>query len=189
MIKLSKAIAGRLRLAARHMAGQEDGTATIEFVLFFPLFLTVFMSAFESGLLMTRQVMLERAMDLSIRNLRLGLWDDPLNPPTVVMLKQEICDWATVIPDCMDALMMELRPVSTATWTPLDPNITCVNRSEVIQPVVEFNVGVENEMMLVRACAVFDPIFPLTGMGLNLPLDPSGGYQLAATSAFVNEPD
>lgn len=189
MIKFSKAIAGRLRTAARRIAGEEEGTATIEFVLFFPLFMTVFMSAFESGLLMTRQVMLERAMDLSIRNLRLGLWDDPANPPTAEMLKQEICAWATVIPDCMDSLMMELRPVSTATWTPLDPNITCVERDEVLQPVVEFNVGVENEMMLVRACAVFDPIFRSSAWGLNLPLDPSGGYQLAATSAFVNEPD
>ena len=43
--------------------------------------------------------------------------------------------------------------------------------------------------MLVRACAIFDPIFPITGMGLNLPLDASGAYQLAASSAFVNEPD
>jgi len=185
MIRLSKAIAARLRTAARRIAGAEEGTATIEFVLFFPVFMTVFMSAFESGLLMTRQVMLERAMDMSIRNLRLGVWDNP----TPEMLKQKICDWATIIPDCMGSLMMELRPVSTATWTPLDPNITCVQRNELIQPLTEFNAGVENEMMLVRACAVFDPIFPLTGMGLKLPLDASGGYQLAATSAFVNEPD
>lgn len=185
MIRLSKAIAARLRTAARRIAGAEDGTATIEFVLFFPLIMTVFMSAFESGLLMTRQVMLERAMDLSIRNLRLGSWANP----TPAVLKQKICDWAGVIPDCMNVLMLELRPVSTTTWTPLDPNITCVQRNEVLQPLTEFVAGVQNEMMLVRACAVFDPIFPLTGLGLNLPLDPSGGYQLAATSAFVNEPD
>lgn len=185
MIKFSKAIAGRMRTAARRLTRQEEGTATIEFVLFFPVFLTVFMSAFESGLLMTRQVMLERAMDVSIRNLRLGSWDNP----TPELLKQTICDWATVFPDCMDVMMLELRPVSTVTWTPLDPNITCVDRNEEIQPLVEFDAGSENEMMLVRACAVFDPIFPLTGLGLNLPLDASGGYQLAATSAFVNEPD
>ena len=42
--------------------------------------------------------------------------------------------------------------------------------------------------MLVRACAVFDPYFPTSAWGLQLPLDASGGYQLVAMSAFVNEP-
>lgn len=183
MIGFSKAIAARLRLAARRIARQEEGTATIEFVMFVPVFLTVFMSAFESGLLMTRQSMLERAVDVTVRELRLG-WK-----PTHEQLKARICNVATVFPDCAGSVMLELRPIDTTTWSMLDPNVTCVNRNEVIQPVVAFVPGSQNEMMLVRACAVFDPIFPITGMGLNLPLDASGGYQLAATSAFVNEPD
>lgn len=183
MIRFSKAIAARLRTAARRLAGQEDGTATIEFVLFVPVFLTVFMSAFESGLLMTRQAMLERAMDVSIRDLRLG-WR-----PTHDELKARICAVATVFPNCLNAVMLELRPVDTTTWSPLNTNVTCVERNAPVQPLTTFVQGVPNEMMLVRACAVFDPIFPLTGMGLHLPLDVSGGYQLAASSAFVNEPD
>ena len=183
MIRLSKAIAARMRLAVRRMTGEEEGTATIEFVMFFPVFLTVFMSAFESGLLMTRQVMLERAIDVSVRELRLG-WK-----PTHDELKARICDVASVFPDCLDVVMLELRPVDTTTWSPLNTNITCVERDAAIQPVTTFVQGAQNEMMLVRACAVFDPVFPLTGLGLNLAVDASGGYQLAASSAFVNEPD
>ncbi len=185
MIALSKSIAARFRRAAGGLARDEGGTATIEFVLFFPVFMTIFMSTFECGLFMTRQVMLERAVDMSIRDLRMGLWVNP----TADDLKTAICDIATIIPDCQDVVMLELRPVSTATWTPLDPNITCVERDEVIQPLVEWTNGVENEMMLVRACAVFDPVFPLTAMGLQLPVDASGGYAMSATTAFVNEPD
>lgn len=183
MIRFSKAIAARMRRALGALAGDESGTATIEFVMFVPVFLTVFMSAFESGLLMTRQSMLERAVDVSVRELRLG-WK-----PTHDQLKARICQLATVFPDCSTSVMLELRPISTVTWGPLDPNVKCVNRDAVIQPIVDWIQGLQNEMMLVRACSVFNPIFPITGMGLNLPLDASGGYQLAASSAFVNEPD
>jgi len=185
MIALSKAIAARMRLAARRISGDESGTATLEFVIIVPVFLTIFMSAFEAGLLMTRQVMLERGMDMSIRNLRLGSWTDPTHD----MLKTEICRIAAIIPDCMDTVMLELRPISTTTWNFLSADATCVERDEPIQPVTEFNVGIENEMMLVRACAIFDPIFPMTGLGLNLPTDSGGAYALIASSAFVNEPD
>jgi hypothetical protein len=44
-------------------------------------------------------------------------------------------------------------------------------------------------MMLIRACTVFDPIFPGTGIGQQLPRDASGeGYLIVSRSAFVNEP-
>jgi hypothetical protein len=63
-----------------------------------------------------------------------------------------------------------------------------VDRATQIEPAVTFIPGGENELVLIRVCAVFDPIFPTTGLGLDLPLDPSGGYQLLAMSTFVNEP-
>ena len=182
MIRLSKSIAARMRQATRRILRAEDGNATIEFVIIVPLFLTIFMSAFECGLLMTRNVMLERAMDISIRDLRLGA------TPTHDQLKQKICTLAAIIPNCMSTVLLELRPVSTTTWQPLGTTVTCVDRTQVIQPITQFLPGVKNQMMLVRACAVFDPIFPLTGLGLKLPKDASGGYQLIASSAFVNEP-
>ncbi|MEZ5796378.1 MAG: hypothetical protein R3D63_02055 [Paracoccaceae bacterium] len=42
--------------------------------------------------------------------------------------------------------------------------------------------------MIVRVCAVQDPFFPTTGLGLQLKADAEGGYQLIAASVFVNEP-
>ncbi len=48
--------------------------------------------------------------------------------------------------------------------------------------------GTSNEMMLIRACVMLDPIFPTTGMGFHLPMDGTGAYALVSSTAFVNEP-
>lgn len=168
----------------RRFGARQDGVASVEFVIYLPLVLVVFMSTFESGLLMARSVMLERAVDISMRELRLGR----ITNPTHDTLRDHICDNAPIFTDCQNVLLLELRPVSTATWQPLGTDVTCVDRDEVIQPVTEFNPGVPNDMMIVRACTVFDPIFPGAGLGLKLTKDATGGYQLFASSAFVNEP-
>ena len=53
-------------------AKEEDGTATIPFVIFLPFFLILVVSSLEMGLLMVRHVMLERGLDMAVRGLRLG---------------------------------------------------------------------------------------------------------------------
>ena len=103
-------------------------------------------------------------------------------------LKKDICNLAGIIPDCLNVLLVELRPVSTSTWQPLSSGPTCVDRAAPIQPVTEFNAGASDEMMLIRACAKFDPLFPTAGLGFSLPKDNTGAYALIAATAFVNEP-
>jgi len=168
----------------RSLRQNEDGNPTVEFVIVFPFIVTLFFTAFEFGLLMTRHVMLERAVDLTVRDLRLGHFI----APTQDDLRRVICNRAGMIPKCMDSLLIELRPVSTVTWTPLGSDTTCKNRNEEIQPVVSLNPGISNEMVLVRVCAVFEPFFPSTTLGMKLSRDELGGYALVSSSAFVNEP-
>ena len=60
---------------------------------------------------------------------------------------------------------------------------------EPIKPVTTFDTGVGDNMMLIRACTKFDPIFPTSGLGFQLPRDNTGAYALVAATAFVNEPD
>jgi hypothetical protein len=163
---------------------RENGNSTIEFALLFPAFITLFLIVVETDVMMTRGVMLDRAVDMSMRDLRLGT----LNPMTHDNLKSNICAISVVIPDCENVLLLELRPISTTTWEPLTNDVTCVDRTEDIQPVLEFDAGASNEMMLVRVCAVFDPFFPTTGLAAQLNLDDSGAYALVSTSAYVNEP-
>ena len=46
---------------------REDGTAAMEFVLVIPVIMMIFMASFESGLLMTRSIMLEQSVDMTMR--------------------------------------------------------------------------------------------------------------------------
>lgn len=169
---------------------REDGNASVEFVVVFPVLFYMLICAVESGYMLARSVMLDRALDLTVRTLRLGLLPGIQHE----QLKGLICDDAALkntglMRQCESILKLELRPIDTASFQPLNNSPTCVDRNPgAIQPVTEFRLGAENELMLVRACAVVDPIFPLTGVGFHLPKDSSGGFQLVAMSAFVNEP-
>ncbi|MFZ5710503.1 MAG: TadE/TadG family type IV pilus assembly protein [Pseudomonadota bacterium] len=174
----------RLRTWLRGAARDDEGSSTIPFVIFAPFFLMLVLSSVEMGVLMIRSVMLERAVDMSVRGLRLGTYQ----PPNHDTLKKDICNLAGIIPDCLNVLLVELRPVSTSTWQPLSSGPTCVDRAAPIQPVTEFNAGASDEMMLIRACAKFDPLFPTAGLGFSLPKDNTGAYALIAATAFVNEP-
>ncbi|MCR8723675.1 TadE/TadG family type IV pilus assembly protein [Frigidibacter sp. ROC022] len=163
---------------------REEGTATIEFVILFPVFIVLMISGIEAGVLMTRQMMLERGLDLTMRSLRLGT----VANPTHDNVKALICKNSMIIPNCENVVQLELREVDTTAWNvPLEGN-NCVDRTAEIDPVINFNPGERNKLMMVRACAVFDPMFPATGLAVHLPRDASGGYRLIATSAFVNEP-
>ncbi len=163
--------------------GREDGSATVEFVILFPAFMAIFLMTVETGVLMTRGVMPDRALDISMRELRLG----SLSPMTTDALKTSICENSVVIPNCENVLMLALAPISTETWA-APTEVTCVDRSQDVQPVLDFTSGGQNQMMIVWACAVFDPFFPTSGLAAQMKLDDTGAYALVAMSAFVNEP-
>ena len=163
---------------------REDGNSTIEFVILFPIFMVLFLSAFEIGLFMLRQVMLDRATDMAVRALRIGQWETPTHDS----VKAAICDHALVLPDCNDNLRLNLNSISKDDWTFPSDLTYCVDKSEEIQPLVTFTPGIQHEMMLVQVCALQEPLFPLTGLGLRMPRVYSEYYALMSQSAFVNEP-
>lgn len=163
---------------------QESGSASVEFVILFPFFMIMFVSTFEVGLLMVRQVMLDRAVDMTVRSLRIGDWEDP----TADAVKSAICDTAGILPGCEDNLRLNLNPISKETWE-IDTDVTlCVDKTLEIQPAVKFKLGVQHEMMLVQVCALQEPIFPITGIGMRLRHVENQYYALMSQSAFVNEP-
>lgn len=175
----------RFKRRIQRAAREEDGTATIPFLLFLPFFMMLVISSLEMGILMLRHVMLERALDMSVRDLRLGVFTGTYND-----FKRSVCNRAGVIPNCMNVLVVELRPVSTVTWQPLASGPICVDRKNPLVPLNNpFEKGAGDELMLIRVCAKFDPIVPTTGLGFQLPKDNSGAYALISTTAYVNEPD
>jgi Flp pilus assembly protein TadG len=164
--------------------GDRSGNATIEFVLLFPAFMFVMLAGIESGLTLTKKVMLERALDIAVRDLRLGLIENP----THAALRDRICQRTVVLGECTEALLLELQVIDEVAWVLPAQNAPCIDRSEEIAPLTTFDPGVSNQVMLVRACVLIEPLFPTTPYGLGLTLDPTGAFALRTASAFVNEP-
>lgn len=162
----------------------EDGTASMEFVLVIPILLSIFMASFESGLLMVRSILLEQSVDMTMRNLRLGHYPGV----DADKLKQEICSRTIVFANCEENIMIEMTRVSTSTFAMPATEVACVNREQDVQPVLTLQIGQQNDVMLMRVCIIQDLIFPTTGIGLGLPTDPGGGLGLIAETAFVTEP-
>jgi hypothetical protein len=163
---------------------REDGAATVEFVILFPVFISLFISSFELGLYMTRQVMLDRATDLTVRALRLGQFDDP----TQELLRHNICQRSAIIADCDNKLVIEMTRIPTTTWETLPTSAQCVERAEDIEELeLKFDSGQPNDLMLIRVCALLRPVFPTTYLGLRMP-NFGQYYALVSTAAFANEP-
>lgn len=175
----------RFLQAINRFFGRDEGAVTVEFVIVFPVFMTLFVSVFESGLMMTKLTMLDRALDLTVRQIRLAPESTAITHDAV---KAMICANTVIIDDCEESLQLEMVEVSSSTWTMPDSTIDCVDRAAEIEPVVNFSAGGENDIIFVRACVVVDPMFPNLGLGLILTKDPTGGVRLTASSAFANEP-
>jgi Flp pilus assembly protein TadG len=165
---------------------EESGVATIEFVFALPMLLAIFMGSFESGLMMTRSIMLEQSLDMVMRELRLGHY----SAPSATVIKEEICKRTVMFTDCNSNLTVDLQKISTTNWNLPTTAVECVNRSTNVQPPIHVTIGQQNDLMLVRACIIVDAIFPGTGIGLDLTqANNGGGYKIIAVSAFANEPD
>ena len=175
----------RLAQGLRHLR-REDGSATVGLVLMLPMFIYVFMATFEIGLYMTRLTLLDRAVDITARDIRLGNIEDPTHDN----IKRIVCNNASMIPDCMTTLKLSLERVSTTTWAMPATETTCVNRSEEIDPVtaLDTNPTERKVLIIMRGCVIADALFPSIGVAAALPLDGKGGYRLTSTSAFLNEP-
>lgn len=165
-------------------ARSESGSATIEFAITFPAVLFLMLSGVELGMVTLHHSMLERAMDMTIRDIRLSTGTAPQHDA----IKTLICQRAGFIENCDVNLRLEMIQVDPRAWVAISPDPDCTDQSEEVSPVRNFVNGLENELMILRACAKFDPVFPTTGLGQNMVKDGAGQYALVSTSAFVQEP-
>lgn len=171
--------------ALRRFARREEGHATIEFALVFPAMLFLLLSGVELGMISLQHSMLERAMDQTVRDIRLSTGAAPQHDE----IKDLLCERTGYISDCSDSMLLEMVQVDPRAWSAVSANATCVDKSEEVQPKTIFkNDAKENELMILRACAKVDPVFPTTWLGANLVKDGAGQFAITAMSAFVQEP-
>ena len=180
-MRMTNMIATRLKRLWR----DSEGSATVEFVVVFPFFISLFLSSVELGMITLRHTMLERGLDLAVREIRLGTGNAPQHDD----IKQDICDYAGMIPNCLATLRLEMVQVDLRNGVTFPDEADCVDTSKDVEPVRSFVNGQENDMMILRACVKFDPLFPTTGLGKKLHVDGAGQAALIAVSAFVQEPE
>lgn len=163
---------------------EETGSAAIEFAIMFPVFFFILLSAIEVGMLTVRSALLERALDIVVRDIRLTTGTAPGHAE----IKAALCAETNVVPDCTNNLSLEMYRIDPRNWTDIPSTATCTNRAEEVSPVTTFENGMDNELMVLRACAKYEPMFSEYGLSLFMEHDSSGDTALLAHSAFVQEP-
>ena len=176
-------IARKFKRAVARFRSDERGMAALEFAVVSPAFMLLFISAIESGLLMTRQVMLERGLDMAVREVRLATG----TPPDYNTLRKMICNGAGILDECVADLRLEMVPVDPRGTVNIPRKAQCVDRAKPFEPVRQFVPGQDNELVYLRACIKFKPIFPTAGLGFQIS-DVRGEYKIVADNLFVAEP-
>jgi Flp pilus assembly protein TadG len=163
----------------------EDGSATVEFVILFPIIFGIFLTSVDFSIQMLRQVFLDRAVDLAIRDIRLGR----VQADGLEQLKQTVCSNAALTPNCMDTVTVELRPVTAQQLAAIDPQTRCIDRAANITPLLTFTPGSgAQELMMLRACTVSNPFIVANGFLLGSPRGPNDDFMSVSIGVFVNEP-
>lgn len=171
--------------SARKFNRGEDGSSTIEFVILFPVFASILMGGYEIGYYTVSSTMLDRGLDMAVRDIRLGKTSNV----TLETLKTDVCEYAIYVDNCEENIHIALEPVTADGFVEPSSYAQCLDRDAAVAPATTFTDGEENELMLVRACVLVDPIFPTTWLGAALEATEGAGYAMASTSGFVNEPN
>ena len=177
-----------LRQRLRSFSQREDGSMVFEFAIIVPGIFMVFLASVEFGIYSMRQMFLDRGLDVTVREIRLNTGTN-YNHDTV---KQMICDNSGFLNssgNCDTTMRLEMISLDLRNYTPLADVSDCVDLSQPVNPPRNFVNGTEHELMIMRACVKFDPVFATTGLGNRFPKDGAGKAQMISVSAFVQEPE
>jgi hypothetical protein len=161
------------------------GSSTVEFVIIIPFLLSILLLSVDAGVTQLRQVFLHRAVDQTVRDVRLGRISESDRMSSL------ICERAAMLPNCTNNIAVEMRPIDTSTFSGLEIRSNCIQNEGEVTPALDFDPGaggLAQELMMVRVCVEVEPFIRWTGVALALPVNPSGNYVLNVSSVFVNEP-
>ncbi|MBV7396311.1 TadE/TadG family type IV pilus assembly protein [Mameliella sediminis] len=169
--------------ALRRFWSEEDGNAIAPYALWVPLFVAIIVSTVEIGTITVRHTQLERALDQTVREVKIGV-----SPHTHDALKTAICAKTTVLPDCNANLQLEMIPLNMRSYVEPAAKADCVDIGQEATPQRSFRNGVGGQLMILRACYKFRPLTPASTLNASLPKDENGYTAIVSTSAFVYEP-
>ncbi len=169
----------------RRFRRDEDGAAPmIEFVIIFPFLMVTLLTAFELSIFAFRQNWLDRGLDLAVRDVRLNTGANY----THVQVKDLICDYSGFLSDCDDLLKLEMNPINPRAFAGFTGTADCVDVSQPLAPLRSFVHGNNHDLMLMRACYQYEPLFSGFGLGQQMTKDGNRYFPMVSLSAFVQEP-
>ncbi len=175
----------------RQFHRDERGSVAIEFMLFLPLIFAFFLSTFEIGMLMIRQTMVDRGVDITVRLIRLNQMVDANGDQAVTQdnIRRSICFFSSgLVPNCDNRMRIEMVRVDPHDWQGLPAQADCIDLNNPAAPARATNVGADNDLMLLRVCALVQPFDFTNGLGRILTRQSGELYAIFSTAAFVVEP-
>lgn len=169
--------------AMRRFWAEEAGNAVVPYALWLPLFVAIIVSTVEIGTVTVRHTQLERALDQTVREVKIGV-----TAPSHDALKTAICEKTTVLQNCTGTLHLEMVPLDMRSFVEPPATADCVDTSADATPQRSFSHGGSGQMMFLRACYKFKPATAAATLNASLPKDDQGYTAIVSTSAFVYEP-
>lgn len=169
----------------RRLRADTDGSQTVALAVIAPLLLTLCGFVMDVGLLMVRNVMLERAVDVRVRDIRLG----KTSATDYDNLRKQICAEASIIPECETRLKLQLTAMYANSWQDPGALPDCESLKTVTYtPPREFDTATSNQLVVLRACAVVEPVMPGWGLGeVLLTSENNRFYQVSAATSYTQE--
>lgn len=156
----------------------------IEFAILAPVLFGSFFFGFELSMHSIRQMLLDRGLEVTTREVRLNTGKQF----THESLRDAICINAGGLEGCQENLRLEMVPVNPRNFAPLGAHPDCVDVAEPVAPLNGWSLGQQHELMLLRACMKFVPVFASVGLGKLLGSGSDGMGKMVSISAFVQEP-
>lgn len=163
---------------------EQDGSQTVEFITVLPLYFFFLFWGVEVGLSTLKNTELERALDMTVRDIRLGTGANFQHDD----IKDAICARMALAKECQANLQLEMVRSDLRNWVAPPADVNCIDHAEESNPVRSFQSGGDNQLMILRACLKYKPVLPWTDMAQIMDGDGSGYSRMVASSAFVQEP-
>lgn len=164
---------------------RDDGAATVSFAILFPVVVALLMMGLEVGYYMARTVMLDHALETSVRRIRLGE-----DVPDADRIRADICAASVILGDCGRNIRVSVDPVEMPSGAGPDlvGRIDC--RDDAGAPATpSYRTGDGNAFVVARACVTARPFFPTSGFGAGMRRTDDGHYAVIAVTGWVNEPE
>jgi len=162
------------------------GATAVELAFVLPIFFGLVLGVLETGWLMTKFTMIDRAVTKASRFIYTGAASTG-NTVTQQTLEDFICEEAVIISDCAENIALELIIIGNFSTPPVT-NAPCRESEVGIEPTTTFQPGASSEVVFMRVCVTTEILMPLIGLGLAVDKTDNGNFQFTSGTAFANEP-